>query len=52
MLPVPYRPEVARLLRQYVGARLDLYLAELDPDKLKNAIDKSERVQAVFQSAL
>lgn len=45
MLAEPYQTEVAKLLREYVDARLEFYQAGTDQDRLKAAIDKTDGVQ-------
>jgi len=45
MLPEPHRTEVAKLLREYIDARLEFFQADVDEDRLKGAMEKSERVQ-------
>jgi hypothetical protein len=45
MLPEPYRTEIAKLVREYVEARLEFFQAGLDEDRLKGAIAKTESVQ-------
>lgn len=45
MLPEPHRTEIAKLLRDYVDARLEFFQAGVDEDKLNSAIAKSQGVQ-------
>ncbi len=45
MLPEPYRTELAKLLGEYIDARLEFFQAGVDEGRLKGAIEKSEKVQ-------
>jgi hypothetical protein len=45
MLAEPYRTEVAKLLREYVDARLEFFQAGIDEATVKEAIAETERVQ-------
>src|SRR6185295_17125674 len=45
LLPEPHRREVADLLREYVDVRLDFYDAGIDPDKLRQAYEKTDDLQ-------
>jgi hypothetical protein len=45
MLAEPYRTEVAKLLREYVDARLEFFQAGIDEARVKGAIAETESVQ-------
>jgi hypothetical protein len=45
MLPEPYRTEIAKLVREYVDARLEFFEAGVDEDRLRGAIAKTETLQ-------
>jgi hypothetical protein len=45
MLQEPFKTRIAALLRDYVDARLEYYQAGLDPDRLRAALAKSNRLQ-------
>lgn len=45
MLAEPYRGDIARLLRDYVDARLNFFYAGVDPVKLKDAASRAEQLQ-------
>ena len=45
MLGEPFKAEVAKLLREYVDARIEYFEEEVNPDRVKDAIDKSEDLQ-------
>ncbi len=44
-LPEPYRDDIARLLRDYVEARLEFFAAGPDDAKLKDLDDRAKRMQ-------
>jgi len=45
MLAEPFQAEVAKLLREYVDARLKYFEEDTNPDGLKDAIENAERLQ-------
>jgi hypothetical protein len=45
MLPQPYRDNVRDLLRNYIDACLDFDNAALDPERFKEAMSRSKRIQ-------
>ena len=45
MLPEPSRGEVAKLLRDYVGARLEYFDANVDTDKFRSSNEAAQQVQ-------
>jgi Na+-transporting methylmalonyl-CoA/oxaloacetate decarboxylase gamma subunit len=53
MLPEPYQTQTGDLLRNYVDARLEFYNAGVAPVRLKDALDKSIRIQGqLWQQAV
>jgi hypothetical protein len=44
LLPEPPRQEISNLLRQYVDVRLAFYEANIDPQKLRQANDRTEQL--------
>ncbi len=45
MLSAPFRADIARMLRDYIDARLEYVAAGVDPAKLKEADDKARALQ-------